>query len=207
MDQKIRQQIADFRRKYSDLNSKDDERMKEAAAALLNLLGVDSEKAAPLRVVHLLKEMGFGLFRAGFVNPNQSGLIAVDSALPEKNPVFHTDRVVLVNQKDTRAHQRFTVAHELAHYIFDYNEATQPTYYKAYFTTEKEDEIELRANRFAAELMMPTDTFKREFEAYRKEQGDAFSLPDAITYLRGLFDAPATAVHRRLNETGYMEGA
>lgn len=194
--------IAEIRKEYGDIKSDDKKRIKEVVELLLKKLSKDEEISYPLPVVHLLQQLGFGLFRTRFENPNQSGLIAVDSSLPETNSIFKTDRVVLVNGLDTTAHQRFTIAHELAHYIFHFDETREATYYKAYLTSEKEDEAELLANRFAAELLMPTDAFQQCFEQYKKSQGDAFSLSDTITYLSRQFDAPATAVKLRLRETG-----
>ncbi len=207
MTQKMYQDIiAEIRKSYHDIHATDEEKIKEVVAKLLSKLTSDGKISYPLPVVRLLKQMGFGLFRTNFKNPEQSGLIAVDSSLPEKNKLFKTDRIVLVNNQDSTAHQRFTIAHELAHYIFHFDEATQPTYYKAYLTSEKTDDAELLANRFAAELLMPTTEFKKLFNQYKTEQGETFSLPNTITYLSQQFDAPVTAVKRRLVETGCIEG-
>lgn len=194
--------ITEIRKKYGCITSKDKEEIKAAVELLLSKLSADEHISYPLPVVHLLQQLGFDLFRTKFKNPNQSGLIAVDSSLPEKNSIFRGNRVVLVNGLDTTAHQRFTIAHELAHYIFHFDETQEATYYKAYLTTEKEDEAELLANSFAAELLMPSDIFVKSFRQYKESQGEEFSLSDAITYLSHQFDAPATAVRRRLGETG-----
>ena len=199
--------IAKIRQSYADLNAQEAERVQEAATLLLDDLypDLDGKYPYPLPVVSLLSRLGFSLFRTTFEKREQSGLIVVDSALPEKSKVFKTNRAVLVNREDSVAHQRFTIAHEIAHYIFDYDEATQPVYYKPYFTTEKEDEVELRANRFAAELLMPTKDFCAEFKKYKEDNLDLFSLPNAISYLAEQFDVPATAVKRRLGETGCIQ--
>lgn len=193
--------IATIRRNYRNISSKDDQHIQEAVSLLLKGIDQEGGKKYPLPVVQLLKGLGFELYRARFKNPEQSGVIAVDSTLPEQAGGFQSDRVILVNELDTTAHQRFTIAHELAHYIFDYDEATQPRYYKPYLTSEKRDETELRANRFAAELLMPTDDFRAKFEALKSAQGDAFSLPGTITQLSKFFDAPPTSVELRLRET------
>ena len=195
--------IAKIRQSYADLNARETERIQEAAMLLLDDLypDLDGKYPYPLPVVSLLSRLGFSLFRTTFEKREQSGLIVVDSALPEKNKVFKTNRAVLVNREDSVAHQRFTIAHEIAHYIFDYDEATQPVYYKPYFTTEKEDEVELRANRFAAELLMPTKDFCAEFEQYKADNSELFSLPNAISHLAKRFDVPTTAVDLRLGET------
>lgn len=196
--------IAQIRKDYGNISSKDEEKIKDAVQLLLKNIHEINENKYPLPVVQLLNQMNFGLFRTRFKNPNQSGVIAVDSALPEINKLFETGRIILVNEKDSTAHQRFTIAHELAHYIFDYDEMSQPKYYKPYLTTETEDSAELRANRFAAELLMPTEDFSAKFEELKQEQGDLFSLPDTIKQLSRYFDAPVTSVERRLIETGKL---
>lgn len=203
--------IAEIRSKYREIAHTDATNIKEAAELLLRTVSADKtgDDRYPLPVVQLLQQMGFGLFRTTFRKPNVSGLIAVDSSLPEKNKVFKTDRVILVNRDDSTAHQRFTIAHELAHYIFDYDEASTPKYYKYYSTDEHTNDIELRANRFAAEILMPTDAFKEKYDQFKQEQGISFSLPSTITKLSQFFDAPVTAVEKRLEETGLLtkEGA
>lgn len=207
MTQKMYQDtIAEIRKSYGDIHATDAEKIQKAVEMLLEKLTSDGKISYPLPVVHLLKQMGFGLFRTNFKNPNQSGLIAVDSSLPEKNKLFKTDRIILINSQDSTAHQRFTIAHELAHYIFHFDEATKPTYYKAYLTSEKSDDAELLANRFAAELLMPTNEFKKVFDQCKTEQGERFSLSNTITHLKEYFDAPVTAVNLRLKETGCIKG-
>lgn len=197
--------IAEIREKYGNVSANEPQRIAEAAELLLDKMNFSAEEKYPLPVVKLLNEMGFGLYLATFKKPEQSGIIAVDSSLPEKNSIFKGDRVVLVNREDSSAHQRFTIAHEIAHYIFDFDERVQPTYYKAYLTTEKTDDIELRANRFAAELLMPKKDFKKRFEQIKENQGAFFSMVDTITSLCEYFGVPATAVTKRIEETGCSE--
>lgn len=192
--------ISNIRKNYSS-DPRDIKQIQTAAEMLLHDLEI-TDKQYPFPVVSVLKKMGFQLLRGSFKDPFQSGLIAVDSSLPEQNPAFTADRIVLVNKNDSVAHQRFTIAHEIAHYIFDYDERTQPIYYKSYLTTETESDVEWRANRFAAELLMPTKHFRDEYNKFAKEQGELFSLPATITYLCKMFDVPAKAVQLRFDEVG-----
>lgn len=193
--------VAEIRRNYSGVDGGAHEKIENAAALLLSSVNNEGESSFPFKVVHLLDELDFVLYRATFRNNAQSGLIVIDSSLPEK---MHTEsgRVIFVNKKDSTAHQRFTIAHEIAHYIFDFNEASHFTYKKACCTTDKESPIELRANYFAAALLMPKDVFKKEFEKEKKRQGDTYSLSEITSSLANLFDAPVTAVKLRFEETG-----
>lgn len=202
MHQKL---ISQMRNTYHDITAKDGEKIKDCVQMLLEDIHMGNHRERyPLPVVQLLRQVGFDLFRTEFQNPQQSGLIAVDSALEEQNALFASGRIILVNRNDSTAHQRFTIAHELAHYIFDFDEQNQLVYYKPYLTTETDDEVELRANRFAAELLMPTDDFKQYFLELKAKQGEEFSLPSTVTELSRIFDAPPTAVQKRLYETGIL---
>lgn len=191
----------DIRKQYG--KTFDPVKIRNAAEDFRAKAGID-DKEFQFRfpVVTVLGGMGFQLMRGTFRDPTVSGLLAVDSSLPEKNPIYKTDRAVFVNRKDSVQHQRFTIAHELAHYIFDYDESNKATYYRYYKTSEaNNDEEEIRANRFAAELLMPYTQFRQKYEEYVAEQKGSFSLPSTISHLSKLFDVPAKAVQFRLVET------
>lgn len=197
-----KQVITTIRKKYSNVEYDDTETMKQLVQELTRGLGIEPTKERPFPVVYMLNKMGFELFRSSFKNDKQSGLIAIDSSLPQQNPIFNTDRVVVVNRNDSTAHQRFTIAHEIAHYLFDFDEEKEPVYYDSYIPQDSKSLKELRANKFAAELLMPAKIFKKSYQELRQQQGDMYSLSDTITQLSKMFDAPATAIRLRLQETG-----
>jgi len=81
------------------------------------------------------------------------------------------DGVILVNGKGSRQRQRFTIGHELGHYLIM---AHQPTL-AGQFTCSKEDmavraadrddrakRMEMEANRFSASMLMPLARFRPE---------------------------------------------
>ena len=195
--------VTDIRKKYRDVQSFEDDKLADAAQKMLELLE-DQASVFPVKVVELSKKLGFEIYRASFDDEQQSGLIVVDSSLPENMEVT-SSKVVFLNRNDSTAHQRFTVAHELGHYIFDYREENTPTYCEAYITNddpEKESsEKERRVNRFAAELLMPRKAFVDMFNELKSHNPESFSLPDTITALKNYFDVPAKAVEIRLRET------
>lgn len=198
--------VADIRKNYRDVKSSEDSKLAEVAQKMLDLL--EGDKGFPVKVVELSRKLGFEIYRASFEDEQQSGVIIVDSALPEKMEVT-SSKVIFLNRNDSTAHQRFAVAHELGHYIFDYDEENTPTYRETYITNddpEKEsNEKERRVNRFAAELLMPKDDFIHKFRELKKRDSDFFSLPDAITELKDYFDVPAKSVEIRLRETACLE--
>lgn len=73
-----------------------------------------------------------------------------------------------VNQHHPNVRQRFTVAHELGHFIYqgneslflDFNESVIPTH----FYDRTHQILETKANRFAANLLMPRAWVKNDFK-------------------------------------------
>ena len=95
-----------------------------------------------------------------------SGMIAVDGDLIEK---YDTDKILLINKHDSIKYQRYTIAHELAHFLFDFNETK---YYKYYNFCKIENIFinanERRASRFATALLMPRNLFKERYNKIKK---------------------------------------
>ena len=123
-----------------------------------------------------------------------SAIIAVDDKLNSK---FQNNKVVVSNRNDTVAHQRFAIAHEIAHFIFDCE--MNKEFYDTYNTDAdySKEPTEIRANLFAAELMMPYS----DFESYIAKQGNNISHDLLLNKISENFGVPKTAVARRYLET------
>lgn len=109
---------------------------------------------------------------------------------------YDSDKVIAVNNKDNAGHQRFTMAHELAHYLFDFDVSKNIIYYNTYNTKENDSNIERRANFFAANLLMPEKIFKKEFQRVVVKS----NLYVTVERLSDLFQVSGEAVRRRINE-------
>lgn len=100
-----------------------------------------------------------------------------------------------MNCNDNIGHKRFALAHELAHYLFDFDE-NSVVYYNTYLANEGEqNEIEQRANAFAANLLMPEDEFRKVLNSCNEEM-----KADTISYLSDYFQVSVTAVMKRIGE-------
>lgn len=104
------------------------------------------QNEAPVPVVTLAKSLGIKVFKNdGFPN-NLSGLIKLDG---ENTYSIH------VNGNHPHTRQRFTIAHEIAHFILHRDkigDGIKDDYlYRSGMTTAEERE----ANRLAAEILMP----------------------------------------------------
>lgn len=93
--------------------------------------------------------------------------------------------VILVNRADGAMRQRFTIAHELGHYVLQHEDA--PRDYPSQFSSSVGDPKERAANQFAAELLMPASAVRKVVESGRmqhvEELAQAFQVsPVAMNY-------------------------
>lgn len=100
---------------------------------------------------------------------------------------------ILVNSKHNEARQRYTLAHEFAHYCLHRNDHS--TFEDTAFFRKEENKtmIEYEANQFAAELLMPEKSIKTAISE------DILSLKD----LAKRFGVSLIAMRNRLIDLGY----
>lgn len=67
---------------------------------------------------------------------------------------------MIVNTKHPLTRQRFTMSHELGHYVSHRQKCTMFTDSLFYRKNEKKDPIEYQADKFAAEILMPEEYVK-----------------------------------------------
>ncbi|MCI8286906.1 MAG: ImmA/IrrE family metallo-endopeptidase [Lachnospiraceae bacterium] len=165
------------------------EDIPEIAQRILDKLDI---KEAPVPIVAIMKSLKFQVVSAD-MEDEISGVIGIDDEL---NRNFISSKVIAVNNKDSFGHQRFTMAHELAHYLFDFDVSRRIVYYNAYNTKEVESEEEHRANFFAANLLMPEKLFREEFPKALVRN----NLYLTVEKLSDIFQVSREAVRRRLLE-------
>lgn len=78
--------------------------------------------------------------------------------------------VIIVNDNDTDERKRFTIAHELGHFLLHslspQHIDKQKVYFRDSVSSTGEDIMEIQANQFAAELLMPINSLKKDFFKY-----------------------------------------
>lgn len=150
-------------------------------------------------IIDIMGRLGIKSYQMELQPRELSAYIAVNPKYQEK---YGTNKIACVNSMDSIGHKRFALAHELAHYLFDFIESDDMVYYNTYFANDEEqNEIEKRANAFAANLLMP----EKEFRKALKENKVQESKADTVTALAQVFQVSATAVIRRCMELG-IEG-
>jgi Zn-dependent peptidase ImmA (M78 family) len=108
----------------------------------------------PVRVGDLCNHLGIKITKSP-LNPRISGLI---------KPSVESDSgfEIKINKYDLPERQRFTVAHEIAHYLLHRNDigsgVVDNILYRSVLTSKKETE----ANALAAEIVMPSGAVRHE---------------------------------------------
>lgn len=148
----------------------------------------------PIPIVAILKSLGFNIYVSDMPSPNISGFIIIDSELQN---VYGTDRIVSVSKHDDLSRQRFVLAHEFGHFLFDYNENNDETYFDTYDFIKSDKEKEFIPSKFAAELLMPSELFE---EKRQKLSINEQSETDVVEQLMYNFGVNKKSVLKRYNE-------
>lgn len=181
------------RRPARNYSIKDAERL---ADRVLEIGGLGECGSTP--VVNVAKEFGFSTYKE-----NLSGNIAGNIYVGEgANQYYKTDKVIVVGSSEELFHQRFIIAHELGHYLMDYlgnPEYTGGTklFMRTYPKNNHNSAEEQRADRFAAELLMPEKLFLREYIKASKRFNDKRYI---IPYLSTFFRTKKSSIERRIVE-------
>jgi len=117
--------------------------------------------------------------------------------------------VIGVNRNHQANRQRFTIAHELGHFLLHEGEPVHVDETESYRIERRsskssagDDPMEIEANAFAAELLMPAIFLRRDLD----ERGDNVDLSDdaAVEALASRYKVSVTAMTFRLANLGYL---
>ena len=120
---------------------------KEIQAKVEEVLQETELFSVPVQIVAIANFYGFQVYEIP-MDDNVSGMIVSDEKVRES---FNTDKVIVVNANHSQTRRRFTVAHELGHYILQ----GKPTECYAHRDAGVYSPEEKDANSFASALLMP----------------------------------------------------
>lgn len=159
-----------------------DDRIREEEAEIVRRF----TSTSPVKVGELATELGLTVTRAPMA-PKFSGLIRPSNETP-------SGFEIRVNKYDIPERQRFTVAHEIAHYLLHRNDicagVVDNIMYRSNLTSRKETE----ANQLAADIVMPGDAVARELERLGGRKSD----DDVVTEMANIFRVSVPAMRVRL---------
>lgn len=182
--------VMDIRKKSKELDD-----MPARAQEVLDYFQI-SDLSSGVPIVEIMTKMGFKIYQSNLEPENLSAYIAID---PKFEDVFESNKIACVNNKDSIGFKRYALAHELAHYFFDFNDEESLYYYDTYFKKkDKKDMSEKCANRFAINLLMPRDEFEKAYNKCKELQSKA----DIVNALGRFFGVSSDAVLERLIELG-----
>jgi Zn-dependent peptidase ImmA (M78 family) len=169
--------------------------IEEKVAALLKKHGVGE---APVRVDLLARAEGLQIVESAF-DGDISGALVRSSGIAG----------IAVNAKQHPNRKRFTVAHELAHFLLDH---TTEDHVDWQFTilrrdersSEASDAREIEANAFAANLLMPKDFLRADLKRYANFRGELELDVAARQALARKYMVSEMAMTFRLVNLGFM---
>lgn len=122
----------------------------------------------PVSVGSLARELGLSVSISS-LSPSISGLIEPDSTTPSQ---FR----IRINRYESEERQRFTIAHEIAHYLLhrEYirNGIVDSVMYRSSLSSKREAE----ANRLAADIIMPMARLSDELQRLGGVRDDATAI-------------------------------
>lgn len=125
--------------------------MKNNSGSLMEIIS-KYKSQAPVPVVDIAHEMGIKVYKSNGWPDHISGLIRKD---PEHGG--ESGYAIYTNANHRRTRRRFTIAHELGHYVLHRDEIGEGITDDALYRSRLSGPLERQANRFAANLLMPWD--------------------------------------------------
>lgn len=115
-------------------------------------------KQLPINVWDIARKLNFEVFEAGFNDNNTLGMMVDTFEVPVMLEKFDCKRAIILNKNDKKNVQSFTIAHELACFLYDCTE--QDNCYDTYSIDHGQEEQQIRVKedpwaRFAELLLMP----------------------------------------------------
>lgn len=147
----------------------------------------------PVRIVDLCKKMGISVFEE-YLPEDVSGFIVIQE---EPFHDYNSGKVIVVNLSDSAERRRFTIAHELAHYIL-HRDDNQSLY--AHRDAGQNGGIEREANIFASNILMPEDLVRSFMDEMEDEAPGKLFDSYKVILLADQFAVSKPAAEVRLKE-------
>jgi Zn-dependent peptidase ImmA (M78 family) len=112
----------------------------------------------------------------------------------------HGRAICVVNQEHSEQRKRFSLAHEIGHYILHPPKESYDVIARDEHSSEGIYREEIEANAFAAELLMPENLVRSHVKIIL----DLFSCADIVPDLAGRFGVSPVAMTHRLTNLGLL---
>lgn len=153
----------------------------------IEILNAHRPSSPPVNVEELAQALGLMIVRRSGLGPQIAGMIIRDRKLaPPSGFTIH------INAEDNPRRQRFTIAHEIAHYVLHRDLIGDGITDDALYRSPLGEWYERQANKMAADILMPPQLLR---SLYRRGMV-------ALAQLAGAFDVSVDAMRIRLEEIG-----
>ena len=147
-------------------------------------------------VIDVAKRLGFVVGNA-VLNEEDDGFIVVEEGRKEIMGI-KTDKLIGVNSDRSLAWKRFIIAHELGHYILHFKEKNLKGLYAHRDHKRGRDELENEADFFAANLLMPRESFENKYNEIKQ----VYKNEEIVDALSKHFIVTVRMTERRIEELG-----
>lgn len=103
--------------------------------------------------------------------------------------------VIKVNRHDVKERQRFTIAHEIAHFLLHKDKISDGIIDDILYRSRLSDELEQQANRLAADIIMPWTLIKKSLEKIKADKAE-----ERIEIVSNLAEVSLTAMKIRFGK-------
>lgn len=190
--------MTEFKNKYSENDALSKNDIKKIAKQIYSL----SEKTGANQNVYIAKlfnMLGFKFFQTSTLPEHISGVLSIDD---DHIHTYHTAKLVVLSDKIKEWKSRFVLAHELGHYLFDFYFKSASKVTSTYSNNYKNNshgnsKEEINASTFAAELLIPSKKFNKEY--YKLIY--TFDQATAIQKLSETFMVTPKTIRKRIKET------
>lgn len=149
----------------------------------------------PVNIVGLANLMGFKIFEIKELINQSSGAIVINTGLFEK---YGSSKCIFLNKFINSGKKRFVIAHEIGHYLLEFN-PKEDIHYQSFYNKKAEGEKEKNADEFAAELLMPSEEFILKYDNLKNKNTDLYKIREI---LMEHFNVSMKSIEKRIHEVG-----
>lgn len=139
------------------------------------------QNTAPVNLLAIAKELNLKIFEGNPVTPSISGKIVKDHKTSEE-----TSYSIYVNANDAPVRKRFTIAHEMAHFLLHRDKIGDGLVDDALYRSGLKYNEEAEANKLAAQILMPWDLINNHMNENSTVQSlaRAFAVSESAMAIR-----------------------
>lgn len=173
------------------------EQRKAEIIKVINTLLTPTDKEEKIDIVKLAVKNGFTVYPLK-ETANVDGLIVVNNRDESIDKNIPYSKVIAFKSSLTEEQNRFIIAHELGHYYLHNKYEEIHLYAKAYHLgPAKNDQEEIEADFFAANLLVPEETFKKQYESHDCSLKDSLIVREKLAHF---FGVSTLCINKRIKE-------